>query len=235
MPALLDQLGPTRALLRSALIDDQFGKVAIVSSFGAESGVLLDLVARIKPDAPVLFINTHMLFAETLQFKTTLSHHLGLTNVKTISPSNDAIYAQDKWGRLHLENPDACCSFRKSDVLDAAVKEFDGWVTGRKRFQAFTRSDIEPVEQTPTGKTKLNPLANWTEDALAEYALMVDLPQHPLVEFGYKSIGCASCTSPVKPGEDSRAGRWRNNEKTECGIHFHNGKLKRGGQANAAQ
>lgn len=235
MPAQRDQLDATKDLLRCALLDEQFGEVAVVSSFGAESGVLLELVARIKPDTPVLFISTRMLFEETLAYKSTLTRHLGLTNVKTVSPTDDVIRTQDPWGRLHLDDPDACCDFRKSRVLDAALEDFDGWVTGRKRYQALTRSDIQSVEQTPSGKTKLNPLAHWTEDALAEYAAMVDLPQHPLLAHGYKSIGCASCTSAVKTGEDSRAGRWRNSGKTECGIHFHNGQLVRGGQIHAAQ
>lgn len=235
MPAPLDQLAATKALLRSALIDGQFGDVAVVSSFGADSGVLLDLVARIKPDAPVLFINTHMLFAETLAYKSTLTRHLGLTNVRTISPSADAIREKDQWGRLHLDNPDACCDFRKSKVLDEALEGFTGWITGRKRFQAVTRSQIEPIEKTPEGKAKLNPLARWTENAVAEYAALVDLPQHPLLGHGYKSIGCASCTGPLRSGEDSRAGRWRNTEKTECGIHFHNGKPVSGDQTHAAQ
>lgn len=233
MRAQPDTMEATRALLRSALLEQQYGSIAIVSSFGTDSAVLLDLVARTKRDAPVLFINTHMLFEETLDYKAKLIRHLGLTNVQTISPSGESIRANDIWGRLHLTDADACCDFRKTRVLDAALARFDGWITGRKRYQALTRSDVMPVEKTASGKTKLNPLAAWSADEIRNYAIALDLPHHPLIEHGYKSVGCASCTSPVKAGENDRAGRWRSSTKTECGIHFENGKPVRGAINNA--
>lgn len=229
------QIAATNGLLHKALITKDYGEIAVVSSFGAESAVLLHLVAAIKADAPVIFINTHMLFAETLDYKAALIRHLGLSNVRTTGPTADAMRKHDPWGRLHATNPDACCDFRKSAVLAKALAGFDGWITGRKRFQAVTRADLRVVERAKDGKAKLNPMADWSAIDLQQYADRFDLPQHPLVAHGYASIGCASCTSPIKPGEDNRAGRWRNTDKTECGIHFANGKIMRGGADNATR
>jgi len=214
-------------LLRAALLEGRMGRIAVVSSFGSESGVLLHLIAQVEPNVPILFIDTRMLFAETLAYKTQLENHLGLGNVRTISPSGDAIRRKDIWGRLHKSDPDACCGFRKTQVLDDTLGAFDGWITGRKRFQALTRSDLKLVETTASGKTRLNPLADWRSQDVEEYAEAFDLPQHPLKPLGYHSIGCASCTSPVMAGEDPRAGRWRGMGKTECGIHIEGGTIVR--------
>ncbi len=222
--SLPDLTSNALALLKEAIIDDRYGKIATVSSFGAESAVLLHLVAQIDRSAPVLFIDTRMLFQETLDYKTTLACHLGLTDVRTLSPASQEIRKRDIWGRMHKDNPDACCDFRKTSVLEDALADFDGWITGRKRFQAFTRSDLHAVEKAANGKTKLNPLADWREDDVSEYLEWFDLPQHPLTDHGYASIGCATCTSPVAEGEDSRSGRWRGLNKVECGIHHETAK-----------
>lgn len=211
-------------LLTDALANNKFGKMAVVTSFGAEASVLLHMISRIDKNAPFFFIDTRMLFQETLDYRNTLSRHLGLTNVRTISPEPRAIRRNDVWGNMHENNPDGCCDFRKTSVLEHALVSFDGWITGRKRFQATTRSKLEVIETSSDGKTKLNPLADWSADDLAEYMEWYDLPQHPLVNHGYLSIGCATCTSPVKKGEDARAGRWRGMKKIECGIHLNNGK-----------
>ena len=223
----------TLGLLRAALAEQRFGRIATVSSFGAESAVLLHLVSRVDKAAPVLFIDTRMQFEETLAYKSELVRHLGLSDVRTVAPDGRVIRDTDPWGRLHLTDPDACCDFRKTRVLDAALEGFDGWITGRKRFQSGTRSALKPVEAGTNGLVKLNPLADWTADELGEYAEALDLPQHPLVARGYASIGCAACTSPVKAGEDIRAGRWRGTGKVECGIHVVDGRIVRGGSTHA--
>ncbi|MEM8542068.1 MAG: phosphoadenylyl-sulfate reductase, partial [Pseudomonadota bacterium] len=169
---------------------------------------------------------------ETLDYKTKLTRHLGLSNVQTVSPAPQQIRRNDAWGTMHKTNPDACCDFRKTSVLNAALEPFDGWITGRKRYQALTRSDLRIVEKTASGKTKLNPLADWSAADLAEYMDWFDLPQHPLIDHGYASIGCATCTSPVAEGEDARSGRWRGMNKIECGIHFENGQIVRENKQN---
>ena len=232
-PAPREAEGETLALLRAALVGGRYGRLAAVSSFGAESAVLLHLIARIRAATPVLFIDTGMLFAETLRYRDDLASRLGLTDVRTVRPGRDAVRRNDVWGRLHLTDPDACCDLRKTRVLDAALDGFDGWITGRKRHQAATRADLGLIETAANGKAKLNPLAFWTPEGLADYAARFDLPQHPLVAHGYASIGCAVCTSPVADGEDARAGRWRGRNKTECGIHFDNGRIVRRPTAHA--
>ncbi|GAB4363971.1 MAG: phosphoadenylyl-sulfate reductase [Oricola sp.] len=225
----------TRDVLRRALVEKEHGEIAVVSSFGAESAVLLHLVAEANPATPVVFIDTRMLFEETLAYKEELVRHLGLTDVRTVSPDSRTIRDTDPYGRLHLSDPDGCCDFRKTRVLRHALSGFDGWITGRKRFQAVTRHNVGLYEPASDGKLKINPLAYWSKDDIDAHFAAFDLPQHPLVEHGYLSIGCASCTSPVEKGEDARAGRWRGSDKTECGIHFENGKLVRSAGAGAGE
>ncbi|KPB01186.1 phosphoadenosine phosphosulfate reductase [Ahrensia marina] len=232
MPALHDLQEKAIGLLHDAFVTKKHGKIAAVSSFGAESSVLLHLLSHVDKAAPVLFIDTRMLFEETLQYKADLIRHLGLENVQTISPSAQAIREKDVWGRMHKDNTDKCCDFRKTSVLAEALRDYDGWITGRKRFQAFTRSKLDAIESTADGKIKINPLADWTPDDLEEYMEWFDLPRHPLVNHGYASIGCATCTSPVKAGEDPRSGRWRGINKVECGIHFENGSAVRESKQN---
>jgi phosphoadenosine phosphosulfate reductase len=219
-----------------ALRDAEVGRVALVSSFGAESVVLLHMAAITRRDTPVLFLETGMLFAETLTYQMELCERLGLTDVRLISP-HPAIASADPDGTLHAHDPDTCCDLRKTRPLAAALEGFDAWITGRKRYQGTTRAALEFFEvEDATGRIKVNPLAHWTRENLADYMDENRLPRHPLVARGYPSIGCAPCTSPVAAGEDERAGRWRGQTKVECGIHFVNGKAVRGPlqQENAA-
>ncbi|MBW0157850.1 phosphoadenylyl-sulfate reductase [Sedimentimonas flavescens] len=212
------------SVMEKALKDADTGEVALVSSFGAESVVLLHMVSIIAPGTPVLFIDTLMLFQETLDYQRDVAAKLGLTNVRNITASEAALKLDDPDGTLHQFNTDACCNLRKTVPLETALSGYDAWITGRKRYQGDTRSTIDFFEvETPT-RMKINPLAHWGREDLEEYIVQNRLPRHPLVAKGYPSIGCAPCTSPVKPGEDPRAGRWRGQTKTECGIHFIGGK-----------
>lgn len=216
------------AVLERALKDPDLGKVALVSSFGAESVVLLHLVSVIAPETPVLFIDTRMLFQETLDYQRELAEKLALCDIRTIRANPARVNFEDPDGTLHQFNTDACCNVRKVEPLERALKGFDGWITGRKRFQGSTRETVDFFEAEGDTRIKVNPLAHWGREDLEEYIVNNRLPRHPLVAKGYPSIGCAPCTSPVKPGEDPRAGRWRGQSKTECGIHFINGKPVRG-------
>ncbi|GHG87176.1 phosphoadenylyl-sulfate reductase [Pseudodonghicola xiamenensis] len=202
------------------------GNIALVSSFGAESVVLLHMAAVIDRHVPVLFIDTELLFTETLVYQTELTERLHLSNVQIIRAADIAL--EDPDNTLHLRDTDTCCALRKTRPLQKALSGFDGWITGRKRFQAGTRATLDFFEiEDGTGRIKINPLAHWAPDDIRAYMEENRLPRHPLVAKGYPSIGCAPCTSPVKPGEDPRAGRWRGQQKEECGIHFVNGKLVR--------
>jgi phosphoadenosine phosphosulfate reductase len=203
--------------------------LALVSSFGAESIALLHLAAMVARDIPVLFIDTEFLFTETLVYQQEVAERLGLRNLSIIRASDT--HLQDPNRTLHKTNPDACCALRKAAPLNAALDGFDGWITGRKRFQSGRRAALDFFEMEPgTNRIKVNPLAHWSAQDVVDYMIENRLPRHPLVAQGYPSIGCAPCTSRVTPGEDIRAGRWRDTNKDECGIHFINGKMIRTGE-----
>jgi phosphoadenosine phosphosulfate reductase len=204
-------------ILREAI--ERYGdRLALVSSFGAESAVLLHMAAQIRPDIPVLFLDTGMLFGQTLDYRKSLAARLGLTDVRDLRPFHQDLAVHDPDQKLHQTDVDACCHVRKVIPLDHALQDFDAWVTGRKRFHGGDRLRLKVVEVSD-GKVKFNPLANWTKADLDAYARAHDLPAHPLVEFGYPSVGCWPCTRPAE-GEDVRAGRWAGQDKTECGIHL---------------
>lgn len=217
-----------QAVLERALTDPHVGRIALVSSFGAESVVLLHMLSVIDRSAPVLFIDTQMLFPETLSYQAEVAAALGLTDVRTIRARPEAVAARDPEGLLHKADTDACCDLRKTEPLERALTDFDAWITGRKRFQGATRATLDFFENEGDRRIKVNPLAHWAPQDVQDYMINNRLPRHPLVARGYPSIGCAPCTSRVAPGEDPRAGRWRDAEKEECGIHFINGKVVRG-------
>lgn len=206
----------------------EIGNVAMVSSFGADSVVLLRLVAQVNRHAPVLFVDTEMLFAETLEYQARVASLLGLTNVQVIKAKDAELH--DPSGTLHKSDPNACCSLRKTEPLQEALSSFDGWITGRKRHQSGTRARLNMFEaEDNSPRIKVNPLALWSAQDTQRFMQDTQVPRHPLVAKGYPSIGCAPCTTPVKEGEDPRAGRWRATEKEECGIHFVNGRMVRTG------
>jgi phosphoadenosine phosphosulfate reductase len=210
----------TRGVLESVLKRSRFaGRTALVTSFGAESAVLLHLVAGIDPRAPVIFLETGKLFPETLAYRDLLTERLGLQDVRSVKPDAAALLAADPAGDLWRRNPDLCCRLRKVEPLARALDGFAAWINGRKRYQGADRISLPLVERAG-GRIKLNPLAHWAEDEIARYFAAHRLPRHPLEAQGYRSVGCAPCTTQAAPGEGARAGRWRGSEKTECGIHF---------------
>jgi phosphoadenosine phosphosulfate reductase len=207
-----------RTVVEAAL--EAFGdRLALVSSFGAESAVLLDIVARVNPAMPVLFLDTGMLFGQTLDYRKQLTARLGLTDVRDLRPQYQDLAVADPQSKLWETDTDACCHVRKVLPLDRALEGFDAWITGRKRFQGGGRISLPVVEQAGR-QLKFNPLANWTKADLDAYAAEHELLAHPLVAQGYPSIGCWPCTKPVEAGADPRAGRWEGSQKTECGIHL---------------
>lgn len=209
-------------ILELALTGEFKGKTAVVSSFGAESAVLLKLVADIDPNTPILFLNTGKLFGETLRYRDRLQDVLGLGDVRSLSPSLEQRGAKDPDGTLWSRNADACCDFRKTIPLARALEPFAAQVTGRKRFQTKERADMQPVEFFD-GRYRFNPLWQWDLHQLEAFRERYNLPRHPLVEDGYPSIGCMPCTRRVQAGEDYRAGRWSGLDKDECGIHLTDG------------
>lgn len=218
----------THDLLRGLLTEDYPGRIGLVSSFGAEAAVTLHMVAEIDPYTPVIFLDTWKHFPETLAYRDDLVTRLGLCNMQTVTPRPVHLEVEDPDGNLSARDPDRCCHFRKTRPMLQALRAMDCWITGRKRHQADTRSELTLFEVQDRW-IKVNPLLDWSPDDVAAYYRTHDLPPHPLTSQGYPSIGCVPCTRPVAPGEDARAGRWSDSEKTECGIHFENGKIVRGG------
>jgi phosphoadenosine phosphosulfate reductase len=207
-------------------------RTALVSSFGAESVVLLHMAAVVDPALPVVFLETGKHFPETLAYRDRLVRDLGLRDVRAVRPDRLALLQNDRHGRLFAEDPDLCCHIRKTEPLEDALRGFAAWITGRKRFQGGLRADLPVIETEPsTGRLKLNPLASWSAERLEAYRAAHGLPPHPLMGEGYRSIGCAPCTRPVRPGESPRAGRWSGIDKVECGIHL---VRQRNGQAETA-
>jgi phosphoadenosine phosphosulfate reductase len=207
-------------VLRYATSDVLPGDLAIVSSFGADSAVLLHLVAQVDPSLPVYFLETGKHFTETLEYVETLKRHLGLINVHAIYPDEGDVKRFDPTGTLWETDPDSCCHIRKTEPLEPITEQYGGWVTGRKRFQTVERGVLPHFELTSDDRIKVNPLAHFSDADVNQYKIQHGLPEHPLFAKGYKSIGCAPCTSVVAEGEDPRAGRWRGLNKKECGIHF---------------
>lgn len=205
--------------IEGLLRDSALGRMAIVSSFGAESAALLHFVTRILPEIPVLFLETGKHFPQTLAYVETLSAHLGL-NLRKLRPQAQMLSEDDPDGQLHARDPNACCTIRKTFPLQDALDGYDSWISGRKRYQGAERAALPLIERDGT-LIKVNPFALWQAADIADYMQAHDLPVHPLRDMGYPSIGCACCTKAVKPGEDARAGRWAHMpEKTECGIHL---------------
>lgn len=209
--------------LMRVMVQDVFpGRIALVSSFGSESAVLLDMLAQVDPTVPILFLDTGKLFGETLRYRDRIQERFGLTDIRSLEPGEDDLKAEDHNGLLWTRDTDACCDLRKTRPLNRAIKDFDAWFTGRKRFQTPERAALPVIEQQGS-RFKINPLANFELPDLQRIATERDLPRHPLVSDGYLSIGCMPCTRRVQEGEDYRAGRWADSDKTECGIHLGEG------------
>lgn len=218
--ALTAELEPLPAEAMVARVAQSYrGRIALVSSFGAESAVLLHLVALADPALPVILLDTGKLFAETLAYRDRLVARLGLRDVRSVAPDPAKLGARDAYGGLWGLDPDACCTLRKVEPLEAALAPFAIWLNGRKRAHGGARKSLPLVEATADGKLKVNPLADWDAAALEAWRVAHDLPAHPLAALGYKSVGCTECTSPVTAGQATRAGRWHGTGKTECGIH----------------
>jgi phosphoadenosine phosphosulfate reductase len=194
-------------------------RIALVSSFGAESAVLLHMAAQVDRNVPVVFIDTDKLFWETKSYRSKLVDHLGLTNIRIIHPDAATVAEHDPDGELNARNADLCCRIRKVEPLERALNGFSAWISGRKRFHGGVRSSV-PTLEVVDGRLKVEPLARFTAADLTAYFRHYDLPQHPLAEQGYRSIGCMPCTVKAGNDDDPRAGRWSGSGKTECGIHW---------------
>ena len=206
------------ALLRPLMEREFPGRIAVLSSFGAESALLLDMVARVDRATPVVFLDTGKLFIETLRYRDALVERLGLLDVRVVSPDPAEIARRDPDGTLWRRDADACCQLRKVEPVDRALAGFAAYISGRKRYQGGEREALPTIEAAD-GQIRINPLAPFTRERIEHEFAARALPPHPLEAEGYLSIGCAPCTDRVGANEDRRAGRWRGLDKLECGIY----------------
>ncbi len=214
-------------LMSAFLKDIMPGELALVSSFGAESAILLHMVSRIAPDTPVIFLETGKLFEQTLSYKEQLIKVFGLSNVQSAYPNGGRLGKHDPKGRLWQQDPDMCCHIRKTLPLQEALQPFSGWITGRKHYQSKLRAMLPAIEDDGD-QIKLNPLIDYTPEDIRVYFEQHNLPKHPLFSKGYKSIGCEPCTAKSADNGNVRSGRWQHApNKTECGIHIEGGKVIR--------
>ena len=215
-----------QTIMRASILREWAGEMTYVSSFGAESAVMLALIADVDPGLPIIFFDTGMHFPQTLDYRDLLIEQLGLTNVITRRPDAAELDEHDPKNLLWKTDTDACCDIRKVNPLAPALKGFDAWITGRKRFHGGARLSL-PVFEHAEGRYKINPLAGWTPDDVSLFFEHRLLPKHPLVAQGYPSIGCWPCTAPASDPDDIRSGRWVGQDKSECGLHVEKKERKR--------
>jgi phosphoadenosine phosphosulfate reductase len=206
-----------------ALEESGLERIAIASAFQVEGTCLIHMAVGIRPDVPILFLETGFHFAETLAFKERLTDLLGLNVVDLRGDHTVESQAEAFGPRLYERQPKLCCELNKVVPFDRALRHHDAWMTSMRRDSAWTRKDTPIVSQTRLEGSqplvKINPVANWTRQEAWAYLKEHDLPRNPLYDLGFASIGCAPCTRAVFPDEDERAGRWSGLLKTECGIH----------------
>ncbi|MGH6908151.1 MAG: phosphoadenylyl-sulfate reductase [Aestuariivirga sp.] len=218
--------------LLEPLIRDFKGRLAVVSSFGSESAVLLHMISEVDKATPIIFLDTGKQFWETLSYRSMLIDALGLTDVRSIEPNLADLAVTDPHGNLHASNHDLCCHIRKTVPLEKALQGFDVVVSGRKRYHGGERRNLTPLS-LEGNRIKAEPLAGFSALDIELYMATHKLPRHPLTEIGYYSIGCEPCTVQGGSPEDPRAGRWTGTGKTECGIHWtHNGRAFEATAAN---
>lgn len=192
------------------------GRIATLSSFGTEAAVGLSFIARVAPKTPVLFLDTGMHFAQTLDYRNQLVAKLGLKNVITLEPDARELADEDGESRLFESDTSACCQLRKVRPLARAMVAYDALITGRKRYHGGERADLQPFEFDGS-RVKVNPVARVNPKEVTAIFRALDLPGHPMAAQGYPSIGCWPCTAPAE-GDGTREGRWAGQDRTECGI-----------------
>jgi phosphoadenosine phosphosulfate reductase len=201
-------------------IGKYFPEIVLASSFGAEDVALVDMVHRINPRTPILYLDTDFLFTETYATRDALIRKYGIAPIQIKSQLTPEQQAEKLGAKLWERRPDECCRQRKVEPLARALASYKAWITGIRRDQSPSRATASLVEWDPQFQLiKFNPLARWTTDDVWAYIKVHQVPFNPLHDQGYPSIGCTYCTRPVQPGEDPRAGRWAGFAKTECGLH----------------
>ncbi len=210
---------PPEAVLRWAV--EEFGPdVALATGFGAEGCVLVAMLSEVSKGARVFYLDTDLLFPETYALRDRLEARYGVHFERRATRLSLGAQAEEHGDRLWERRPDLCCRLRKIEPLREMLSGLRAWITAIRRDQSPARAGVGVVERDAKfGLIKINPLAGWSSRDVWNYIARYDVPYNPLHNHGYPSIGCAPCTTPIKIGEDPRAGRWRGTEKTECGLH----------------
>lgn len=193
-------------------------EIVASSSFQTQSVALLHMISQVVPKVPVIFLDTGFHFPETLAYRDQLIEILGL-NVVNLKPKASKTSFLQVGQELHRTNPDLCCQLNKVKPLADALKSYQALISGVRRDQTANRAGLKFVAKNDK-HYKISPMLNWTQKMVWQYLHDHNLPEHPLLKDGYMSVGCAPCTRAVKAGEDPRAGRWADTEKTECGLHL---------------
>ncbi len=194
-------------------------EVALSSSFQTQSMPLLHIAARIKRGLPVFFLDTGYHFWETLMFREQIASEWQINVIDLYRDTRWDVFARQHTRSLPAEDPNLCCYLHKVQPMQKALKDLKAWITGIRRDQTSVRAHAKILELQDDGLLKINPLLNWTKADVERYMEEYNLPSHPLLEKGYRSIGCAPCTIAIGVNEDERAGRWAGRGKTECGLH----------------
>ncbi len=198
----------------------KFGnKITYICSFGTESAIILHMISKIDKKFPIFLLNTHFLFSETIDYKNKLLKKLSLTNCFDIFPDESLIKIEDPENNLWKNDTDRCCEIRKVKPLDKILKNYSSWISGRKSYHQGLRTNLKPFELL-NEKIVVNPLINIKKEEVENYFQINNLPNHPLFNHGYLSIGCRHCTFKTNDRTNIRSGRWKNKIKTECGIHL---------------
>ncbi|MGG1555945.1 phosphoadenylyl-sulfate reductase [Paenibacillus ferrarius] len=206
------------ALLKLAI--ETFPRLTLACSFGAEDVVLVDMLQKINPNVDIFYLDTNVHFQETYETRDRLEQHYGTKFVQVLPKLTLEEQAAQYGDELWKSDANQCCNIRKVDPLTDILRNYDAWITGIRRDQAPTRANAKKVEyDVKFGLIKFNPLADWTSEDVWNYIREHDVIYNPLHDRNYPSIGCSHCTRQVMPGEDPRAGRWSDSEKTECGLH----------------
>jgi phosphoadenosine phosphosulfate reductase len=205
---------------------EQFGSsAAIGTSFQGAGLVTIHHAVAAGLPLPVFTIDTGVLFPETLELKSRLEDYFGLVIEALVPERTMEQQAQDIAPELWLRNPDLCCTLRKVEPLQKKLNQLDAWIAGLRREQSVGRADIQILELYEFDRLreknilKVNPLARWSREQVWAYIRQHGIPYNPLMDRGFRSIGCYPCTSVVISGQDERAGRWTGFDKNECGIH----------------
>ena len=200
-------------------VDNYWPQIALSSSFQTQSMPLLHMASQIRHDLLIFFLDTGYHFWETLIFREQIASEWQLNVLDMYRDTCWDVFARQHTRTLPLEDPNLCCFIHKVQPMQKAMKDMLAWISGIRRDQTSVRANARILELQEDGLLKINPLLNWTKKDVQRYTEENNLPSHPLLKNGYRSIGCSPCTIAIGLNEDERAGRWTGRSKIECGLH----------------